>query len=522
MNTLFKSITTSNYTFEDVITGGDLYVDKTDFFHKLVSVNKGIFFLSRPRRFGKSLSVSILNNIFKGNRDLFKGLKIDQMPYDWKSYPVINLNISKAPCDSAAILNEGLCQMLQKSAEQNCVMLSEQKHAGLLFDELIGKVSKKGKVVILIDEYDKPLVDNIYSQYIDEIRLVLESFYINIKASDEHLRFVFMTGVTKFSKVSIFSKLNNLRDISMSEQFATMYGYTQEELEYYFGERMNELADKNKVDRTEYRETIRQWYNGFRFHEDSTTVYNPVSIGMFMNEGGKFTNFWFSTGSPSFIFQVLKRQEVNFFKTMNEFVPDFLLDSFDVTSMQAAPLLFQTGYLTIESAQSLFNKTLYKLNFPNLEIEIAFEHYLLGMLTERNLQHVSSEITELQMALYSNNTKELQSLLHSHIAAIPYAHRSNMEENYQNVIYSVFRLMGADIHNEVHLNKGRIDSVIVNHDHIYIFEFKMDQSADLAIAQIKEKGYATPYLNAGKPITLIGINFSRAERNIVEWKEEQV
>jgi hypothetical protein len=308
----------------------------------------------------------------------------------------------------------------------------------------------------------------------------------------------------------------------MSEQFATMYGYTQEELEYYFGEQINELADKNKVDRAAYRETIRQWYNGFRFHEDATTVYNPVSVGMFMNEGGKFTNFWFSTGNPSFIFEVIKKQQLNFFKTINEYIPEFVLDSFDVANMQAAPLLFQTGYLTKESAKRLFNNTLYKLNFPNLEIEIAFEHHLLGMLTKRNLLDVSSEITQLQMALYSNNTTALRSVLFSHIAAIPYAHRSNMEENYQNVIYSVFRLLGADIHNEVHLNKGRIDSVIVNHDHIYIFEFKMDQSADLAIAQIKEKGYTTPYLNIGKPITLIGINFSREERNIVEWKEEEI
>ena len=520
MSTIFKSITTSNYTFEDIITGGDLYVDKTDYFHKLVSVNKGIFFLSRPRRFGKSLSVSTLKNIFKGKKELFKGLKIYDLPYDWKEYPIINLNISKAPCESAALLNEGLCGLVRENADDLGIQLSDQKHSGLLFTELIRKTKALGRIVILIDEYDKPLVENIYAPHIAEIRQVMEDFYINIKASDEHLRFVFMTGVTKFSKVSVFSKLNNLRDISMSEQFATMYGYTQSELEANFGEQINELADKNKVDRTEYRETIKQWYNGFRFHPDTTTVYNPVSVGMFMNEGGRFTNFWFSTGSPSFIFEVIKKQQLNFFKTINEYIPELVLDSFDVANMQAAPLLFQTGYLTIESAKRLFNNTLYKLNFPNLEIEIAFEHHLLGMLTERNLLDVSSEITQLQVALYSNNTMELQSLLHSHIAAIPYAHRSNMEENYQNVIYSIFRLMGADIHNEVHLNKGRIDSVIVNHDHIYIFEFKMDQSADLALAQIKEKGYVTPYQNAGKPITLIGINFSREERNIVEWKEE--
>jgi len=519
---MYQPITTSNYTFEDVITGGDLYVDKTDFFHQLVTVNKGIFFLSRPRRFGKSLSVSILKNIFKGHKELFKGLKIYDMPYDWKPFPVINLNISQAPCESAEILNEGLCTLLRKSAEENGLNLSEQKHSGLLFGELLDKASKPGKVVILIDEYDKPLVENIYAPHIEEIRQVLENFYINIKASDEHLRFVFMTGVTKFSKVSVFSKLNNLRDITMSGAFATMYGYTQEEVEHYFADRMDDLADKNKIDRAEYREKIQQWYNGFRFHEDVQTVYNPVSLGMFFNEGGKFTNYWFSTGSPTFIFEVLKKQKIDFFRTFNDYIPDFVLDSFDVTNMQAAPLLLQTGYLTIESSKTMFDRTLYKLNFPNLEIQTAFEHHLVGMLTDRNQQDVSTEIVKLQMALHGNDTATMQQVLKSHIAAIPYANRSNMEENYQNIIYSVFRLLGADIHNEVHLNNGRIDTVIVNHKHIYIFEFKMDQPAEVAIAQIKEKGYATPYLNDGKPITLIGINFSRKERNIVEWVEEEM
>ena len=517
-----KPISTSNYTFEDVIIGGDLYVDKTDFFHKICTVNKGIFFLSRPRRFGKSLSVSILKNIFKGNKDLFKGLKIYDMPYDWAAYPVINLNISKADCSSADLLNRGLCMILRESANELGIELSSELKSGYLFAELIDKAKEIDKLVILIDEYDKPLVENIYADHIEEIRQVLENFYINIKASDEHLRFVFMTGVTKFSKVSVFSKLNNLRDITMSEQFATMYGYTQEEVDHYFGDRIDELADKNKIDREEYRKTIRKWYNGFRFHEDAQTVYNPVSLGMFINEGGRFKNFWFSTGSPTFIFRVLKKQNIDFFKTINELIPEFILDSFDVTNMLAAPLLLQTGYLTIESASFMFDKTMYQLNFPNWEIRMAFEHHLLGMLTDRNLQDVSSEIARLQMALYSNNTAEMHRLLYNHIAAIPYAQRSDMEENYQNIIYSVFRLMGANIHNEVHMNNGRIDAVIVNNDRIYIFEFKMEQSADVAIAQIKERGYATPYLSSGKPIKLIGINFSKEQRNIVEWKEEVI
>jgi hypothetical protein len=519
---MYQSITTSNYTFEDTIRGNYLYVDKTDFIHQLINEEKGFYFLSRPRRFGKSLSVSILKNIFKGNKELFKGLKIYDMPYHWKPYPIINLNISKADCSSAEELNRGLCIILQNNARELGIELSSETKSGYLFGELINKAKDLGQVVILIDEYDKPLVENIYAPHIEEVRQVLENFYINIKASDEHLRFVFMTGVTKFSKVSVFSKLNNLRDITMSEAFATMYGYTQEEVEHYFGDRIDDLAVKNKVDRIEYRQEIQKWYNGFRFHKNATTVYNPISLGMFFNENGEFSNYWFSTGSPSFIFKVIKQQEFNFYKEIKDEIQGVVLDSFDVTNMGILPLLLQTGYLTIESGSMMMGKPFYKLNFPNYEIENSFQAYFVSSLEERNPIKVTSEIAKLQRAMLANDTATMHEVLKSHIAAIPYANRSNMEENYQNIIYSIFRLLGAEIHNEVHMNNGRIDSVIVNRNHIYIFEFKMGQSAKVALAQIKEKGYANPYLSTGKPITLIGINFSKKKRNIVEWLEEEM
>ena len=519
---MYQPITTSNYTFEDTIRGNYLYIDKTEYFYQQVKEEKGFYFLSRPRRFGKSLSVSILKNIFKGNKELFKGLKIYDMLYDWKPYPVINLNISKTDCSSAEQLNKGLSIILHDNARELGIELSDETKSGYLFGELINKAKDLGKVVILIDEYDKPLVENIYAPHIEDIRQVLENFYINIKASDEHLRFVFMTGVTKFSKVSVFSKLNNLRDITMSEAFATMYGYTQDEVEHYFSDRIDALADKNKVDRIEYREKIQKWYNGFRFHKNATTVYNPVSLGMFFNEGGEFSNYWFSTGSPSFIFKVLKQQEFDFYNEIKDEIQGVMLDSFDVANMSILPLLLQTGYLTIESGSIMMGQPYYKLNFPNYEIENAFQAYFVGSLAERSPIKVTSEIAKLQRAMLANDTATMQQVLKSHIAAIPYANRSHMEENYQNIIYSIFRLLGAEIHNEVQINNGRIDTVIVNNEHIYIFEFKMNQPANVAIAQIKEKGYAIPYLSYGKPITLIGINFSKKKRNIVEWLEEDM
>ena len=359
----------------------------------------------------------------------------------------------------------GLCQELG-------VELSSETKSGYLFGELINKAKDLGKVVILIDEYDKPLVENIYAPHIEEVRQVLENFHINIKASDEHLRFVFMTGVTKFTKVSVFSKLNNLRDITISESFATMYGYTQKEVGLYFSDRLNELADKNKVERTEYREKIQKWYNGFRFHEVAPKVYNPVSLGMFNNEGGRFSIFWFSTGSPSFIFYILKRQNVNFLDTIFQPIDGLTLDSFDVTNMMAAPHLLQAGYLTIDRVvQHMFGPAYY-FRFPNIEIETAFEKHLVSSLSKCDLGVVTSEIMRLNIAFQVNDTDTLHHILKSHIAAMPYANLSHMEENYQNIIYSIFRLLGAEIHNEVHLNNGRIDTVIVNRNHIYIFEFK--------------------------------------------------
>ncbi len=519
---MYQIITTSGYTFEKIREGNLFYADKTDFFHQLVSEPVGVFFMSRPRRFGKSLSVSILNNIFKGKRSLFEGLKIYDMPYDWKSYPVVNLNISKASCESVEVLNRGLCLLLHESANELGLQLSDEKHAGYLFAELLTKAKDLGQVVVLIDEYDKPLVENIAAPHIAEIRQLLENFYINLKAYDEHLRFVFMTGVTKFSKVSVFSKLNNLRDISMSKAFATMYGYTQKEVERYFGDRINTIAKQKNTDKKELRATIQKWYNGFRFHQDADTVYNPVSLGLFLLENGEFSNYWFSTGNPTFIFKILKEKKINFFENIAKPIDLNLLDTFDDSNLEPASLLLQTGYLTIDYAQTLMGNKVYYLRFPNFEIEMSFNKHLLSALTQRDLQDVSAEISQLQLALLQNNTANLRRILTSHIASIPYSSRSDREENYQNIIYSVFRLLGAEIHNEVHINNGRIDSVIVNKNNIYIFEFKINQSADQAIAQIIDKGYATPYLNENKPITLIGINFSSTERNIVEWKEEYI
>lgn len=519
---MYQTITTSGYTFEKIREGNLFYADKTDYFHQLVSEPSGVFFLSRPRRFGKSLSVSIFKNIFKGNRSLFEGLKIYDMPYDWKSYPVINLNISKAACESAEVLNRGLCLLLHESAKDLGLQLSEETHSGYLFAELLTKAKDLGQVVVLIDEYDKPLVENIAAPHLPEVRQILENFYINLKSYDEYLRFVFMTGVTKFSKVSVFSKLNSLRDISMSNAFATMYGYTQEEVEHYFGERINAIAKNKGIENSELKAKIQKWYNGFRFHQNAHTVYNPVSIGLFLLENGEFSNYWFSTGNPSFIFKILKDKNANFFENILQPIDFNLLDSFDELSLEPAPLLLQTGYLTIDRAETLMENLVYYLRFPNLEIEMSFNKHLLSTLTERNLQAVSSDINQLQTALIKVDTAAMRRILTNHIAAIPYSTRSNKEENYQNIIYSIFRLLGAEIHNEVHINNGRIDSVIVNKNHIFIFEFKIEQSADEALTQIKQKGYAIPFLNSKKPITLIGINFSSSERNIVEWKEEKI
>ena len=334
---IMKDITSSVYNFENLIQGNFLYVDKTEYIWQLVRPAKEMYFLSRPRRFGKSLTLSTLKAVFEGKKEIFKGLAIYDKPYDWKTYPVIHLDFANCDIKTADGLVGYLNGQLANIADLFHLQLRGEQLTGR-FENLINDIAAKEDVVILIDEYDKPILNNIARQGVDEILAVLKGFYSNIKKCESKLRFVFVTGVSKFCHVSLFSDLNNLTDITMDARYAVMLGYTQEELESNFGDRLSALAGEEDIDA--YKEKIKEWYNGYRFHKNAQTVYNPVSLAQFFEKGGEFNNYWFSTGTPSFLMELTKKTEFDFRSVIGgDSVPEIAFSAFEIDSIDPLTLL---------------------------------------------------------------------------------------------------------------------------------------------------------------------------------------
>ncbi len=524
-----KKIETGNSSFEKLITKDNLYVDKTGYLYDLLTDGGTYYFLSRPRRFGKSLTLSTLEAIFKGKRELFKGLYIESTDYDWKEYPVIHLNFSDIAFKSADELESKIRIALLRIARQYDISID----AGYAYDDvlktLIEELYKKEEVVILIDEYDSPLSNNINSDKIEEIRNVIKGFYSVIKSHDVYLRFCFITGVTKFSKVSIFSAMNNLMDISVMDDYSSLFGYTQEELEKYFAEYIEDGAKKNGVTREEYLGKLKYWYDGYRFTVKGEAVYNPVSIGSFFCMGGmNFMNYWIQTGGMTMLLaEVAKRVKFDVSVTEETRISMEKLHTVDIIQMAQTEvsrynflsLLYQTGYLTIKEAVPVMGSYLITLGYPNEEVEKGLNEILLPAY----LGSASRSFDSLVLLDYFDmgNVCEAMKTLISIFAAIPYYELVfDRESAWHAGFVCMMNILEADIIAEAPTNKGRIDCVLKCPGLIYIIEFKFDQSADKAIEQIKEKKYYEPYLKDRKPLHLLGINFSTEEKNIVEWKEE--
>ena len=368
-----KNLTSSVYNFEDLIQGDFLYVDKTEYIWQMIKPAKEMYFLSRPRRFGKSLTVSTLKAVFEGKKELFKGLALYDKPYDWKQYPVVHLDMNGFNFNSLEATENSLCRLMKETAEFHKLVLTEKRPEGM-FREIITKLSEQQNVVILLDEYDKPILCNISRPEAAEILSRMKSFYSVIKAFESKLRFAFITGVSKFSHVSLFSDLNNLTDITMDARYAAMFGYTQEELEANFGDRIASLANGQNIE--EYKTKIKEWYNGYRFHRNAKTVYNPVSLAKFFESGGEFNNYWFSTGTPSFLLELIRKNHFNFEDVLSNPVSSFVFDAYEIGKLNPLTLLLQTGYLTIDKAVERYGDTTYMLRFPNLEVKGSFEAYL--------------------------------------------------------------------------------------------------------------------------------------------------
>ncbi|EIJ36808.1 ATP-binding protein [Thiothrix nivea] len=505
-------------TFDKIRAEDYLYVDKTQYLYDLITLTGGYYFLSRPRRFGKSLTLSTLKAIFNGAKELFDGLWI-QKHYDWeKSYPVVHLQMAKLDYQALG-LDAALQRALHEAAAQYAIELTAPT-LKTLFAELLEKLAAtQGQVVLLVDEYDKPLID-----YLDDIeqaktnQQILKNFYSVIKDSDPYLRFLLITGVSKFSKVSIFSDLNNLLDISRHPRFATMLGYTQAELEHYFAERIEPLAQQKNLERDTLLEKIRHYYNGYRWDVDQPSLYNPYSILSFM-ETGRFHNFWFETGTPTFLIRLMRRDGLYDLSQLEVNGHSFI--SYDIEHLQAIPILFQTGYLTIKSEDEY---GLYRLDYPNAEVKESLLQYLISDLRfENNAALNTPLVVHLHKAFQANDLERVITIIKSIFKKIPsHIFIKEAEAYYHSLIYLVFFYLGQYSEAEVNDSTGRIDCVVKTSTHIYIIEFKLGQSADAALKQIRDKNYAGAYLADPREKVLIGINFSSQEKTVDDWRFESL
>jgi hypothetical protein len=462
------------------------------------------------------LFLNTIKEVFKGNKELFEGLWIyDKI--EWEKYPVIKISFS-----TVDYINLGLARaiddMLFDIAGEYDISLEKPSFSSK-FKELIQKLSKNKKVVILIDEYDKPIID-----YIDDIpqaeenRKILKSFYSVIKDSDDYIKFFFVTGVSKFSQVSIFSDLNNLFDITLDKNYSTITGYTQEELEQYFPEYIEKVAKDYEGVFDNLMEQIKKWYNGYSW-DGRNFVYNPFSILNFFYSR-EFGDYWFATGTPTFLIKLIKHNRYTAFDLEKRTIYRGDLNKYDITKITLLPLLFQTGYLTIKKSD-LLRQTI-TLDYPNAEVEGSFTIHLLAELNDGKIDKASSTLVQLMESLENNKIEKFLELVDSVFKGISYIIADNKEKYFHSVFYLIVKLLGFHIETEVMTIDGRIDAVINTDKYIYVIEFKAGQDAKTALQQIKDKEYHKKYLSDKKPVTLLGINFNIERKAIDDYLIETV
>ena len=501
-------------TFSEIIKGNYHYVDKTQVLSSLVESGK-YYFLSRPRRFGKSLFLDTLREAFLGNGELFKGLYLEEN-WDWsKKYPVIRIDFGNGVLKDPLILDKVILEILQEYSNNESIPLTNETISGRFRELIIGMEKKYSqKVVILVDEYDKPILDNITKTEIaKEMREGLRNFYSVIKGTDAYIKFVFITGVSKFSKVNLFSGLNNLLDITLNKRYATICGYTETELAVF----EDRLIDVN-------REKLKLWYNGYNFLGES--VYNPFDILLFL-ESKEFKNYWFETGNPSFLIELMQKNSYNSININKARLTEASLGSFDVDSIELENLLFQTGYLTIKNVKKYNDNNVYYLTYPNLEVRKSLTDVILTYLCNTNTPKEKNK-EDLYDILLANDLEKLKKLFFSFFASIPHDwYRKNTVANYEgyyaSIFYCYFTAIGLDVRAEDVTNHGQVDMTVFFEDRVYVFEFKVIEMTESgsALSQIKEKKYYEKYEEIqNRKIYLIGVEFSKENRNITNFEYE--
>jgi hypothetical protein len=470
-----------------------------------------------------------LGAIFEGKRELFgeiagrPALAIDSLDWEWKKHPVIRLDLNAEVYSSGVeALYKALNYELQREAGKHGItpvytdVISQFKY-------LIQKASDNTgeRAVVIIDEYDKPLMDTLNEPSIhDRIRKELKGFYGVLKSSDAYLRLVFLTGITKFSRVSVFSDLNHLDDLTLDPIYADICGITQKELETCFEPEITTVLENTGKNREGYFEELRRFYNGYRFSEKPLTVYNPFGLLNHFKKNGKFSPYWYETATPTFLVELVVKQKINIAKLddMSVREEDFL--KYDSENMNAIPLLYQTGYLTITD----YNEELrtYRLNFPNDEVSASFTASLVEQYTQSNGEVTGNLNTKLTAALLQGSLEDAIDVLRSFLAVIPYDIIKETENYYQTAVHLIFTMLGFNCRTELRIAAGRIDVLVETKRFFYFFEFKLDKTADAAMVQIDNKDYLLPWKCKDKTIFKVGVNFNHEERNIGEWKYEIV
>lgn len=491
-------------------------MDKTDLIWKLASTSTP-YFLSRPRRFGKSLLLSTFEAYFEGKKELFEGLAIEQLETEWKKYPVLHLDLNAEKYDSL----ERLHNILSRQLTQWELLYGKGNDEDTLSGRFMGIIRRASEqtgtgVVVLIDEYDKPLLQTLGNDaLLEEYRSTLKAFYGVLKSADRYLRFAFLTGVTKFSQVSVFSDLNQLNDISMKPQYATLCGITKQELIDTFTPELHRLAEANKLTWEEVIRKMENTYDGYHFCEFSEGVFNPFSV-LNVFDGYRFSNYWFQTGTPTFLVKILQESEYDLRLLLNGIeAPASMFSEYRVNANNPIPLIYQSGYLTIKDYNERFGN--YLLEFPNDEVKYGFMDFLVPFYTGvKNADqgfYLGKFVSELESGDYDAFLTRLQAFF----ADFPYELNAKTERHYQVVFYLVFKLMGQFTHAEVQSARGRADAVVKTPKYIYVFEFKLHGTAEEALQQIDEKGYLIPYRADGREVIKLGVEFSTEERNISRW-----
>lgn len=503
-------------TFSKIIEDGFVYVDKTEYIHRLVSKN-GYYFLSRPRRFGKSLLLSTLKAFYEGRRDLFDGLAISRYAHSWDVHPVFHLNLVNADVTSEAGLTAAIGQQIDFWERMYGVTPGVADLAPRFIAVIRAAVAQTGvKAAVLIDEYDKPLVSTLRNEELhNKFRGILKPLYATLKAADEYICFGMISGVSRFSRLSIFSDINNLRDISLSEEFCSICGITEDEVARYCGGGIDSLARRLGTDRDDAACRLKRFYDGYHFSENCPDLYNPYSL-MCALEDSALKSYWFSTGTPTFLIDALRDSDI--------FLPDLLHTEADTTELadidsyrdSPVALLFQTGYLTLKGYDSVVKA--YRLGLPNIEVSEGFFKDMLPIYMNNGRNKSLRNVRDFCRDVISGDAEAFMSRLRSFLADIPYDLSKNKPEIYfENNIYIIFSLMGFTVGTEYRTSAGRIDLLVKTDRFVYIIELKLNGTAEDAIAQIEERNYALPFAAGPRRIIKIGVYFSKVTRNIDTW-----